>query len=75
MMDLGEDFAYSFPTDRKCRVCGETKSLIEGFYITRKHKGTSSSAYSYECKLCTIARISTKKRRRKKTIFDEYPDW
>ena len=22
--------------DRKCRVCGETKNLVDGFYRTRK---------------------------------------
>ena len=25
--------------ERKCRVCGETKNLIDGFYKTRKSKG------------------------------------
>jgi hypothetical protein len=28
--------------DRKCRVCGEMKNLIDGFYQTRKDKGTRS---------------------------------
>ena len=27
--------------DRKCRVCGETKNLVEEFYRTRKDRGTS----------------------------------
>ena len=35
-------------SDRKCRVCGETKNLIDGFYLTRKDRGTLASAYSYE---------------------------
>ena len=43
--------------DRKCRVCGETKNLIEGFYRTRKDRGAVASSYSYECKDCTIKRI------------------
>ena len=25
--------------DRKCRVCGEEKNLIDGFYRTRKSRG------------------------------------
>ena len=29
--------------DRKCRVCGEEKNLIEGFYRTRKNSATASS--------------------------------
>jgi hypothetical protein len=40
--------------DRKCRVCGEVKNLIEGFYRTRKDRGPVASSYSYECKECTI---------------------
>ena len=37
-------------SDRTCRVCGETKNLIDGFYLIRKDRGTLASAYSYECK-------------------------
>ena len=61
--------------DRKCRVCGETKNLIEGFYRTRKDRGPVASSYSYECKDCTITRIVTS--RTTSGIFDkwEYPDW
>ncbi len=44
-------------SDRKCRVCGETKNLIDGFYLTSKDRGTLASAYSYECKVCTVRRI------------------
>ena len=36
--------------DRKCRTCGKTKNLIEGFYRTRKDRGPVTSSYSYECK-------------------------
>jgi len=36
-------------TERKCRVCGKTKDLVQEFYITRKNRTTLSS-YSYECK-------------------------
>ena len=50
--------------DRKCRVCGKEKNLIEGFYRTRKGRGTTVSSYSYECKVCTIKRIvETRKKR------------
>ena len=55
--------------DRKCRVCGEIKNLVDGFYRTRKDRGPVASSYSYECKECT-------KRRVKKTSDKwEYPDW
>ena len=62
-------------SDRKCRVCGETKNLIDGFYLTRKDRGTLASAYSYECKICTIQRIV--KNRQRENPFTEwnYPDW
>jgi len=62
-------------SDRKCRICGETKNLIDGFYRTRKDRGPVASSYSYECKDCTVKRIVSK---RKKTILhfeDQYPDW
>ena len=61
-------------SERKCRVCGKVKNLIEDYYLTRKHKGTTPSAYSYECKNCTVQRIT--KRRKTNTISqDLYPDW
>jgi hypothetical protein len=71
--------------DRKCRICGETKNLIESFYRTRKDRGAVASSYSYECKDCTIKRVS--KSRKEKLdkpdipynpvprIKDVYPDW
>ena len=61
--------------DRKCRVCGKTKNLIEDYYLTRKGRGAFPSAYSYECKECTIKRITSSRDSNK--IFDrwEYPDW
>jgi|TARA_B100001540_G_C15687648_1_gene587799 hypothetical protein len=63
-------------SERTCKVCGETKNLIDGFYRTRKERGAVLSSYSYECKECTIKRIQ--ERRRKKVshpIEWEYPDW
>ena len=61
--------------DRKCRVCGEMKNLIDGFYRTRKDRGPVSSSYSYECKECTIKRIIDNKKRNLSTSNSEYPDW
>ena len=58
--------------DRKCRVCGEVKSLIDDFYLTRKGRKTLPSSYSYECKVCTVKRVS---RGRKSNLRWEYPDW
>ena len=43
--------------ERKCRVCGATKNLIDGFYRTRKDRGPVASSYSYECKECTKKRV------------------
>jgi hypothetical protein len=77
MMDIDDQFEleHLFLTERKCRVCGQTKDLIDGFYLTRKDRGTIPSAYSYECKVCTIQRITVSRMTNK--IFDrwEYPDW
>ena len=30
-------------TERKCRVCGKVKDLIDGFYLIRKNKSIQSS--------------------------------
>ena len=61
--------------DRKCRVCGEVKNLIDGFYRTRKDRGPVPSSYSYECKECTIKRIITSRMASKVLDKWEYPDW
>ena len=61
--------------DRECRVCGETKNLIEGFYQTRKTRGPVASSFSYECKLCTIRRIIKTRKKRSFVVEDNYPDW
>ena len=66
-----DDVHFVF-TERKCRVCGKTKDLIDGFYLIRKNKSIQSS-YSYECKICTIARV--KKSKNKINNKWEYPDW
>jgi len=76
-MDIGDkfDLEHLLFVDRTCRVCGETKNLIEDFYLTRKNRGSYPSSYSYECKDCTKKRIIVS--RMTNTIFDrwEYPDW
>ena len=61
--------------DRKCRKCGEIKSLMNDFYLTRKNKSTFASAYSYECKQCTITRVRKKRKNKENNIVWEYPDW
>jgi hypothetical protein len=65
-------------SERKCRVCGQIKDLINDFYLTHKGKGSFPSAYSYECKECTKTRtINYRKNKKIKNYLDkwEYPDW
>jgi hypothetical protein len=61
--------------ERKCRSCGDVKDLIDGFYLTRKGRGAIPSAYSYECKICTISRIKSIRKNKKTLVEWEYPDW
>lgn len=61
--------------DRQCRICGQTKNLLEDYYLTRKDRGSYPSAYSYECKECTIKRIITNRIASKIIDRWEYPDW
>jgi len=61
--------------DRKCRVCGEVKNLIDGFYRTRKNRGAVASSFSYECKECSIKRIVTSRMVSRVLDKWEYPDW
>ena len=58
--------------DRKCRTCGISKNLIDGFYRTRKDRGAVVYSYSYECKDCTIKRILKNKKCKNDWT---YPDW
>ena len=64
-MDFDEQMEVSHfvLTERKCRVCGKVKDLIDGFYLIRKNKSIQSS-YSYECKTCTRDRIKEKNRKK-----------
>ena len=63
-MDLDEqlELAHLLLQDRKCRVCGQEKNLIDGYYRTRKNVRLASS-YSYECKDCTVKRVCENNRR------------
>jgi len=74
-MDIEDQFELNhlFLTERKCRVCGEVKDLIDGFYLIRKRKAYTRSAYSYECKQCTKKRILN--ARKTDSCRWEYPDW
>ena len=65
-------------SERKCRVCGQIKNLIESFYLTRKDRKVFLSSYSYECKECTKNRILKTRKNKKQFLFldeCEYPDW
>ena len=64
-MDIEDQFEleHLFLTERKCRVCGQIKDLLDGFYLTRSDRGDIPSSYSYECKICTIKRISDSRQR------------
>jgi hypothetical protein len=62
-------------TDRKCRVCKEIKNLTDDFYRTRKDRGPVLSSYSYECKKCTVKRITKIRKNKLDSSNWEYPDW
>ena len=49
------------------------KISIDDFYKTRKDRGNVPSAYAYECKRCSIKRVSESRKRRE--LVDTYPDW
>jgi len=74
-MDLDGQFELNhfFLHDRKCNKCGKIKNLVDGFYRTRRDRGSVPSSYSYECKECTIKR--TKKRKKNNNFELNYPDW
>ena len=76
-MDLDKqlNLGHLLLMDRKCRVCSETKNLIDGFYRTRKDRGPVASSYSYECKECTVKRIVKNKNKKYTLSASEYPDW
>ena len=62
--------------ERKCRTCKIKKDLLNDFYLTRKNRRGFPSAYSYECKDCTVNRIiESRKKQSQKSIDCQYPDW
>jgi len=73
-MNFDEEFSleHLIFQSRKCRSCGKIKDLVSDFYKTRK--GSGLSAYSYECKECTICRVSNARKVGKFPQW-EYPDW
>jgi len=77
-MDLDKQIrlGHLLLSDRKCRVCGKEKNLIDEFYRTRKDRGPVASSYSYECKECTVKRVSKLKNCKNKINSEwQYPDW
>lgn len=76
-MDIEESFAteHLLLTERRCRSCGKVKDLLDSFYKTRTKRYDLLSSYSYECKECTIKRVTMS--RMTSRVFDkwEYPDW
>ena len=76
-MDLDKQIklGHLLLNDRMCRVCGENKNLIEGYYRTRKDRGAVASSYSYECKDCTIKRIIDTRKKQTPFLDWDYPDW
>ena len=76
-MDLDNqiDLGHLLLTDRQCRSCGEIKNLIDGFYRTRKDRGPVLSSYSYECRECTVKRVTQLRKKNSLSTSWEYPDW
>ncbi len=76
-MNVEDQFAleHLFFSTRKCRICGKEKDLLTDFYLTRKHRGSYPSSYSYECKSCTINRVIKSRKNTSKRFEFEYPDW
>ena len=75
-MDLDDQISleHLLFRERRCRVCGEMKDLLDDFYAIRKSKKHLPSSYSYECKSCTLARIMLKRKQKTSRTW-EYPDW
>ena len=83
-MDIGDQFSleHLLFKERTCSSCNKVKNLIEDYYMTRRQKRGLPSAYSYECKDCTVKRIISKRKSKKKNrprplppYLADYPDW
>ena len=75
-MDIEDQFKldHLFLKERVCRTCHRCKNLLDDFYLIRKGRDNLASSYSYECKQCTIKRV-TKSKKKKSNNSWEYPDW
>lgn len=76
-MDLNKqiELEHLLFVERQCRTCGELKNLLSDFYLSRKSRGSNPSAYSYECKDCTIIRVVASRMVNRVLDRWEYPDW
>lgn len=76
-MNIEDEFSldHLIFVERQCRVCGKTKDLLSDFYLTRKNKKPFPSAYSYECKECTVKRVVLSRMQTAVIAKWEYPDW
>ena len=78
-MSIDLELEHLLFVERKCRLCGQTKVLLDDFYYTRKDRGANPSAYAYECKSCTVWRVNRKRKRNRPRplppYLADYPDW
>ena len=78
-MSIDLELEHLLFVERKCRLCGQTKVLLDEFYLTRKDRGANPSAYAYECKSCTVWRVNRKRKRNRPRplppYLADYPDW
>ena len=80
-MEIDDEFelGHLYLSERKCRTCNKMKDLMNDFYRTHKDRGDSPSAYSYECKDCTIKRVTESRKTKKNKPDIPYcpvpPDW
>ncbi len=78
-MSIDLELEHLLFVERKCRLCGQTKVLLDDFYLTRKDRGANPSAYAYECKSCTVWRVNRKRKRNRPRplppYLADYPDW
>ena len=75
-MDLDEQIklGHLLHQERVCRICRERKNLLHSYYRVRKDEKLASS-YSYECKECTIKRITQRRKKNIDSLDWTYPDW
>ncbi len=78
-MNIDLELEHLLFVERKCRLCGQTKVLLDDFYLTRKDRGANPSAYAYECKSCTVWRVNRKRKKNRPRplppYLADYPDW